>query len=224
MSFLSEITNFVINIDEFTGGNTGLGLETAINLASRGGKIYIACRDKKRAENALIEIKERSGSENVHFLQLDLASLESIREFSKKFHEIETRLDVLINNAGVMACPKSFTADGFETHMGVNHLGHFLLTNLLIDLLKASAPSRIINVSSALHGIGTISKRNFFGEKFYNRWLAYANSKLANILFTRELAKRLNNTKVSVNALHPGRVTIRINLFNIMIFHVYKII
>lgn len=175
-----------------------------MDLASRGGKIYIACRDKERAENALVEIRSRSGSENVFFLQLDLASMASIRSFSKTFHEIEGRLDVLINNAGVMAISKTFTTDGFEMHMGVNHLGHFLLTDLLVDLLKSSAPSRIINVSSALHGIGTISKRNFFGEKFYNRWLAYANSKLANILFTRELAKRLKNSNVTVNALHPG--------------------
>lgn len=130
--------------------------------------------------------------------------MDSIRNFSKTFHEIEDRLDVLINNAGVMAIQKSFTSDGFEMHMGVNHIGHFLLTDLLVELLKKSAPSRIVNVSSALHGIGTISKRNFFGEKYYNRWLAYANSKLANILFTLELAKRLKNSKVTVNVLHPG--------------------
>lgn len=173
-------------------------------MAARGGKIYIACRDKERGENALVKIRERSGSENIHFIELDLASLDSVRKFSRKFHELENRLDILINNAGVMACQKSFTEDGFEMHMGVNHLGHFLLTDLLMDLLKSSAPSRVINVSSALHGIGTISKRNFFGEKFYNPWLAYSNSKLANILFTRELAKRLKNSNVTVNALHPG--------------------
>lgn len=187
-----------------------------MDLASRGGKIYIACRDKERAENALVEIRSRSGSENVFFLQLDLASTASIRSFSKTFHEIEGRLDVLINNAGVMAISKTFTTDGFEMHMGVNHLGHFLLTDLLVDLLKSSAPSRIINVSSALHGIGTISKRNFFGEKFYNRWLAYANSKLANILFTRELAKRLKNSNVTVNAVHPGTDLL---IFNDVISH-----
>jgi NAD(P)-dependent dehydrogenase (short-subunit alcohol dehydrogenase family) len=105
-----------------------------------------------------------------------------------------------------MAMPKSETKDGFEIHMGVNHLGHFLLTDLLVDLLKAAAPSRIINVSSALHGIGMISKRNFFGEKFYNPWLFYASSKLANILFTLELAKRLKNLNITANCLHPGDI------------------
>lgn len=173
-------------------------------MAARGGKVYIACRDKERGENARVEIKKRSGSENVHFMELDLASLESVKKFSLQFHEVENRLDILINNAGVMACPKSLTEVGFEIHMGVNHLGHFLLTDLLMDLLKLSAPSRVINVSSALHGIGTISKSNFFGEKFYNPWLAYANSKLANILFTHELKNRLKNSKVTVNTLHPG--------------------
>jgi NAD(P)-dependent dehydrogenase (short-subunit alcohol dehydrogenase family) len=187
-----------------TGANAGIGKETAIELAKRGGKIYIACRDITRGENALKEIKERSGSSNVHFLQLDLASMSSIREFSKKFHDLESELHILINNAGVMACPKAFTEDGFEMQMGTNHLGHFLLTNLLLDLLKSSAPSRIVNVASLAYIFGKFFKNNLNSEKFYFRWHAYGTSKLANILFTRELARRLENTKVTVNALHPG--------------------
>lgn len=189
-----------------TGGNAGIGKETAIDLARRGGKIYIACRDIKRAQNALLEIKDQSGSSNVHFLLLDLASLKSIREFSQKFHQLESKLDILINNAGVMACSESYTSDGFEMHMGVNHLGHFLLTNLLLNLLKESNQGRIVNVSSLFHIVGKISKTNFFGEKFYFRWYAYATSKLANILFTRELARRLKNTAITANSLHPGEI------------------
>lgn len=187
-----------------TGANSGIGKETAIDLAKRGGKIYIACRDEKRGEDALKEIKEKSESDNVHFLKLDLASMESIREFSRKFHELETNLHILINNAGVMACPKELTKDGFEMHFGTNHLGHFLLTSLLLDIMKVSAPARIINVASLFYIVGKIRRDDLFGEKFYFRWFAYASSKLANILFTRELADRLKGTRVTANVLHPG--------------------
>ncbi|KAG5676986.1 hypothetical protein PVAND_006777 [Polypedilum vanderplanki] len=178
----TRITDKIVII---TGANTGIGKETAIDLAKRGGKIYIVCRDQKRGEDALKEIKERSGSDKVHFMQLDLASLESVR---------------------VMACPKSYTADGYELQFGTNHLGHFLLTNLLLDLLKAGAPSRIVVVSSAAYQIGRINKEDLMYEKSYNKYKAYGQSKLANILFTRELAKRLDGTGVNVNSCHPGVV------------------
>lgn len=130
--------------------------------------------------------------------------MDSIRDFSKKFHQLESQLHFLINNAGVMACLKARTADGFEMHFGTNHLGHFLLTNLLLDVLKYSFPSRVVVVSSLFHIIGKIRKTDLFGEKFYSRWFAYASSKLANILFTRELARRLIDTGVTANCLHPG--------------------
>lgn len=157
-----------------------------------------------RGENALKEILERSKSTQVFFLQLDLASLDSVREFSQKFHQIETRLDILICNAGIMATSKGLTKDGFEMQLGVNHIGHFLLTNLLLDMLKANAPSRIIVVSSSLHKIGKIYKDDLMSERSYWRWLAYGQSKLANVLFVRELAKKLKDTGVTVNCLHPG--------------------
>lgn len=189
-----------------TGANAGIGKETAIDLARRGGKVYIACRDIKRGEDALKEIMKKSGSNNVHFLQLDLASMDSIKEFSKKFHELEPKLHILVNNAGVMACPKSSTSDGFEMHIGTNHLGHFLLTSLLLDRLKESAPSRVVNVASLFYIVGKIRKGDLFGEKFYFRWFAYASSKLANILFTKELARRLEGTSVTANCLHPGQM------------------
>lgn len=197
-------TKIVGKVVIITGANSGIGKETAIDLARRGGKIYIACRDAKRAEDALKEIQTRSGSNDVHFLQLDLASMDSIREFSKNFHELESQLHILVNNAGVMACPKAATQDGFEMQLGTNHLGHFVLTHLLLDLLKASPPSRVVVVSSLFHIVGKIRKEDLFGEKFYFRWFAYASSKLANILFARELSKRLDGTGVTANSLHPG--------------------
>lgn len=189
-----------------TGANCGIGKETAIDLANRGAKIYIACRDSKRGEDALKEIKKISGSDKVFFMQLDLASLDSIREFSKNFHSVESHLHILINNAGVMMCPKALTKDGFEMQLGTNHLGHFLLTNLLLDLLKASSPSRIINVSSSGHKFGKINKNDLMSEKSYSKMGAYGQSKLANILFTLELARQLENVGVTANSLHPGVV------------------
>lgn len=151
-------------------------------------------------------MKRESGSNDVYFLQLDLASLESIREFSKKFHELESKLHILINNAGVMAIPKALTKDGFEMQIGVNHLGHFLLTNLLLDMIKKSAPARIINVSSQAHIMGGIKKEDFNSEKSYSKWRVYGQSKTANILFTRELARRLEKDGITANSLHPGAV------------------
>lgn len=188
-----------------TGANTGIGKETAIDLARRGGTIYIACRDDKRGEEALADIRRISGSDNIHFLQLDLASLDSIRDFSRKFHELESHLHILICNAGVMACPKMLTKDGFEMQMGTNHLGHFLLTNLLLDLLKASSPSRIVIVSSSGHKFSGINKNDLMAEKSYSKIKQYGQSKLANILFARQLAKNLDGL-VTANSCHPGVV------------------
>jgi NAD(P)-dependent dehydrogenase (short-subunit alcohol dehydrogenase family) len=187
-----------------TGANLGIGKETAIDLARRGGKVYIACRDMQRGEDALSDIKKKSGSDKVHFLQLDLASMTSINEFSKKFHELEAQLHVLINNAGVMACPKALTADGFEMQIGTNHLGHFLLTKLLLDLLKAASPSRVVIVSALAHRWGSINKEDLNSGCSYGKFKAYAQSKLANNLFTHELSKKLEGTGVTANCLHPG--------------------
>lgn len=168
-----------------TGANSGIGKETAIDLARRGGKVYIACRDTKRGEDALKEIKERSESSDIHLLQLDLASMESIRQFSLKFHELESHLHILINNAGIMACPKALTKDGFEMQIGTNHMGHFLLTNLLLDLLKQSAPSRVVVLSSIAHWMGRINKEDLNSEKSYWKWMAYGQSKVS--LFKQKL-------------------------------------
>lgn len=132
--------------------------------------------------------------------------MESVREFVAKFRGAEDNLHILINNAGVMACPKAYTKDGFEMQLGTNHLGHFLLTNLLLDMIKASSPSRIVNVSSEGHKIGAIYKDDLMSEKSYSKYKAYGQSKLANILFSRELAKMLEGTGVTVNSCHPGVV------------------
>ena len=169
-----------------TGGNTGIGKETAVDLAGRGARVIIGCRNLEKGKEALKEIQERSGSSSVFLEQIDLASLESVRTFSDKILNSEPRLDILINNAGVMACPYQKTEDGFEMQFGVNHLGHFLLTLLLLDRLKRSQPSRIINVSSSAHrmGSGKINFDDIHFEKSYSSWGAYFNSKLANVLFT----------------------------------------
>uniref|UniRef100_A0A3Q2GSF6 Retinol dehydrogenase 11 n=1 Tax=Equus caballus TaxID=9796 RepID=A0A3Q2GSF6_HORSE len=177
-----------------TGANTGIGKETAKELAQRGARVYLACRDVQKGELVAREIQTVTGNQEVLVKKLDLADTKSIRAFAKGFLAEEKHLHILINNAGVMMCPYSKTADGFEMHMGVNHLGHFLLTLLLLEKLKESAPSRIVNVSSFAHHLGRIHFHNLQGEKFYSAGLAYCHSKLANILFTRELARRLKVT------------------------------
>lgn len=185
-----------------TGANTGIGKETALDLAKRGAKVYLACRNLTKAKEAVKYISKKSGANNAVAVELDLASFKSIRSFCNSL--AESRIDVLINNAGVMACPKAFTEDGIELQMGVNHLGHFLLTFLLLDKLKKAAPSRIINVSSVAHNFGRINKDDLWFKNSYSPGDAYARSKLANVLFTKELARILQGTKVTANALHPG--------------------
>ena len=199
-----------------TGSNTGIGKETALNLAKRGARVIMACRNLQKAETALQEIVQKSGNENVVAKHLDLASLKSaVREFSEDVNSNELRLDALINNAGVMCLSTlTRTEDGFEMQMGVNHLGHFLLTNLLLDLLKKSAPSRIVLVSSMGHWMVTKTAFNFEnmnGEIAYDKFDAYGQSKLANILFARELARRLKGTGVTANSLHPGIVASKLS-------------
>lgn len=189
-----------------TGCNTGIGKETALELAKRGAKVYMACRDPVRCEDARLEIVEKSQNQNVFNRTLDLSSLESVQKFTENFLKDESRLDILINNAGVMACPKGFTKDGFEQQFGINHLGHFFLTNLLLDTIKASAPSRIVIVSSAIYILGQINKHDLLSEKSYSKFGAYSQSKLANILFTKYLAKTLHGSDVTVNCCHPGIV------------------
>ncbi|XP_073693218.1 retinol dehydrogenase 11-like [Garra rufa] len=187
-----------------TGANTGIGKETAVDMAKRGARVILACRDMGRANRAADEITKRSGNGNVVVKMLDLASLQSVRALAKDVHQTEGRLDILINNAGIMMCPPWKTEDGFEMQFGVNHLGHFLLTNLLLDLLKKSTPSRVVTVSSLAHETGKIHFDDINLEKNYETLVSYKQSKLANVLFSRELAARLKGTGVTTYALHPG--------------------
>ncbi|XP_061398160.1 retinol dehydrogenase 13-like [Musca vetustissima] len=189
-----------------TGCNTGIGKETALELARRGARIYMACRDYNRCEKARQDIIYETGNSKIFNRRLDLSSLQSVREFAEQFKKEEQRLDILINNAGIMATPRKLTVDGYEQQFAVNHLGHFLLTNLLLDHLKAAAPSRIIVVSSWMYALGRIQTEDLNSEKSYNDFRAYAQSKLANVLFTQKLAKILKGSGVTVNCLHPGSV------------------
>jgi retinol dehydrogenase 12 len=191
-----------------TGGNTGIGLATAVALARDGGRVYIACRSATAGEAAVARIKSESGSGCVWLLPLDLASLSSVRACAASFLASDEPLHVLVNNAGVGG-QRGITQDGFEQHFGVNHLGHFALTQLLLDRLAASGPDvRIVNVSSEAHydapGIDFAAVRRptatFAGMR------EYAVSKLCNVLYTQELARRLDGPAVRSYALHPGVV------------------
>ncbi|KAB5586609.1 hypothetical protein PHYPO_G00003660 [Pangasianodon hypophthalmus] len=190
-----------------TGANAGIGKETARELARRGGRIIMGCRDMEKCETAAREIRGSTLNPHVYARHIDLASIKSIRSFAEKINQEEERVDILINNAAVMRCPPGKTEDGFDMQFGVNYLGHFLLTNLLLDKLKDSAPSRVINLSSLAHIIGEIDFDDLnWDRKKFNTKKAYCQSKLAIILFTRELARRLEGTGVTVYALHPGVV------------------
>lgn len=191
-----------------TGANSGIGKATAAELLRRQGRVIMACRDRERAEKAALEIQQETGPDRGELVikLLDLASLKSVRNFCDEILKEEPKIDVLINNAGIYQCPYTQTEDGFEMQFGVNHLGHFLLTNLLLDLLKRSAPSRIILVSSKLYKYGEINFDDLNSEKSYDKAFAYSQSKLANLLFTLELSRKLEETGVTVNALTPGIV------------------
>ena len=190
-----------------TGSNTGIGKETARGLAQRGATVVLACRDVAKAGAARDDIAATTGRNDVEVEALDLGSTASIRAFAARFKEKHKRLDVLVNNAGVWTTSRAVTAEGFESTFGVNHLGTFLLTQELLPLLKSSAPSRVVVLSSGLHYRGKMvwddlqyERRKFAGAAAYNQ------SKLANVLFTKALARRLEGTGVTVNAVHPGVV------------------
>ncbi|MFE2676664.1 oxidoreductase [Streptomyces hygroscopicus] len=188
-----------------TGANSGLGYITARELARRGAHVVLACRDDTRGAEAAQRIRAQAPGADVRVAPLDLADLTSVRAFAAEYPG--DRLDLLINNAGVMALPHRRTADGFEMQFGVNHLGHFALTGLLLPkLLEAGPGARVVTVSSFLHMLGTVDPRDLNMERGYRRWAAYARSKSANLLFTHELARRLRTagSRLVAAAAHPG--------------------
>ncbi len=189
-----------------TGANAGIGKATALRLAQMNATVVMVCRNQSKGEAARAEIIAASGNESVNLLIADLSVQQSIRQLAQGFNEKYECLDVLINNAGGVFSSRMLTKDGLEHTFAFNHLGYFLLTNLLLDKLKASTPSRIINVSSEAQAGASINFDDLQGEQDYNGFRAYGQSKLANVLFTYELARRLEGSNVTANVLHPGVV------------------
>jgi len=189
-----------------TGATAGIGEATALLLAKLGATVVGVGRNPVKIENSLLMIKEKSGNPDVVFLEGDLSSQEDIRKVAQQFKDQFSRLDVLVNNAGATFTERQQSVDGIEMTFALNHLGYFLLTNLLLDLLEKSAPSRIINVSSSLHKMGKLDFGDIPFDNGYTRSKAYQRTKLANIAFTYELARRLSNQSVTVNVMNPGLV------------------
>ncbi|KAI6652879.1 Retinol dehydrogenase 13-like [Oopsacas minuta] len=196
-----------------TGGNSGIGYATALDLAKRGARVIIGCRNEARGSEAERNLRTESSSELIFFRQIDLGSMASIKEFSQKLLSEEARIDILINNAGLLSDTPEDTVDGFELAFGVNHLGPFYLTHLLLNRIKESAPSRIINVSSMFHKIGTpyLTPENVRRGNGCGISHNYAKSKLASVLFTVELAERLRLSGVETYSVHPGFVQTNIS-------------
>ena len=197
-----------------TGATSGIGKATALGLARLGGTVVLACRDPTRGEAAQREIVQASGNPHVTLMIVDLASQASIIAFSEEFNQDYRRLDALVNNAGVYTKERKTTVDGLEEQFAVNYLGGFLLTHLLLDQLTASSPSRIVNVSSSAHKGAKIDFDDLQGERRYRGYRAYGQSKLAQVLFTVELAKRLEGTGITVNCCHPGVVRTDLGLMD----------
>jgi retinol dehydrogenase-12 len=193
-----------------TGGNAGIGLATSIHLAKLGANIYLVTRSKERATAAVEQIQKASGNKNVKYFIADLSSQKSIRKLAAEIkHEIDV-IDVLINNAGAVFPEFKLTEDGLEHTIATNHFAYFLLTNLLLENIKKSDYARIVNVASRAHEDAKIDFDSFTQNKSYFIFRAYGQSKLANILFSNELARRLANSHVTVNSLHPGLVQTKI--------------
>ncbi|AKF04961.1 oxidoreductase [Sandaracinus amylolyticus] len=192
-----------------TGSNSGIGYEAAVILAQRGGEVILACRSQEKGRTALEQLRAAAPGAKVKLMKLDLASLASVRAFADQVKSEHGRIDALINNAGLMAIPRATTEDGFEMQLGTNHLGHFALTGLLFGRLIETAPARVVNVASQAHRMGKMRFEDLMGEKRYEKWSAYGQSKLANLLFTFELQRRTEKkwpgkAPVAAVACHPG--------------------
>jgi NAD(P)-dependent dehydrogenase (short-subunit alcohol dehydrogenase family) len=193
-----------------TGANSGIGKATAMGLSRMGATVVMVCRDQARGEEAQKEIKELTGNDNIDLMIADLSSQASVRELAENIQQRYQHIHVLVNNAGLVNLTRQETTEGFEAMIAVNYLAPFLLTNMLLDKLKASAPARIINVSSDSHESGYINMHDLQSKQQYKFMRSYGQSKLAVVLFTYELARRLQGTAVTVNCLHPGFVATHI--------------
>ncbi len=189
-----------------TGATSGIGKAAALGLAKQGATVVLVARDPRKGEAVREEVRAQSGNPTVDVLVADLSSQASIRELAEAFKRKYPHLHVLINNAGGIFADRAVTVDGLEYTFAFNHLAYFLLTNLLLETLKASAPARVVNVSSGAQAMGRINFDDLQGQRGYNSQTAYNQSKLANVLFTYELARRLKGTGVTANVLHPGVV------------------
>jgi NAD(P)-dependent dehydrogenase (short-subunit alcohol dehydrogenase family) len=189
-----------------TGATAGIGVPTARVLAERGATVVLVGRNRAKCEATTAQIKQQTGNPNVDYLVADLSALAEVRRLAAEFQNRHNRLDVLVNNAGAIFLSRQVTAEGLEMTFALNHLSYFLLTTLLLDTLKASALARIVNVSSRAHQRASINFEDLQGDKRFDGQAAYGQSKLANILFTYELARRLAGSGVTANALHPGVV------------------
>lgn len=189
-----------------TGGNSGIGKATAEQLVAQGCRVFIAARDHAKSMQVVEDIRKNNPRAEIDAMPLDLGDLKNVCCFAADFRSRIDVLDVLILNAGLFPTHKQITAQGFEMQFGVNHLGHFLLTQLLLDCVESAPAGRIIVLSSIMHWIGRIDFNSFTGQKNYNAMISYGQSKLANILFTQELTRHLHGTRVTVNAVHPGAV------------------
>ncbi len=189
-----------------TGASSGIGFETAKSLARQGATVVTVSRGSGGGAQRAEQIRRETGNDAVTFMPADLSSVQDVRRLATEFKAHHDRLDVLVNNAGMFASERKTTPDGFELTFALNHLAYFLLTNLLLETLQNSAPARVVNVSSEAERFGKTHFDDPMLERNYNGWKAYGQSKLANLLFTFELAKRLAGTGVTVNALHPGAV------------------
>jgi NAD(P)-dependent dehydrogenase (short-subunit alcohol dehydrogenase family) len=189
-----------------TGATDGIGKESARALAGKGATVIVVSRNPQKCEATVAEIKNQTGNANVEAMPADLSWQHDIHELARRFVDRYPRLDVLLNNAGAIFASRQVSKDGIEMTWALNHLNYFLLTHLLLDALKAVPAARVVNVSSGAHHMGRINFDDLQGEKRYSGWTAYGNSKLANVMFTYELARRLDGTRVTTNVLHPGSV------------------
>jgi NAD(P)-dependent dehydrogenase (short-subunit alcohol dehydrogenase family) len=189
-----------------TGATSGIGKVAADALAGMGASLLLVGRNEAKGSQTIAEIKSNTGNPNLSFLKADLSSMDEVRRLAGEINSQVDKIDVLLNNAGAVFTKFQKTIDSFEMTLALNHLSPFLLTHLLMDRIKAASTSRIITVSSMAHKMASLDFDNLMFEKGYNSWAAYSNSKLANILFTYQLARNLENSKITANTLHPGFV------------------